>query len=377
MSPIQSANMRLVDSSQNSMRALPLTQERLKKAKQAFSTRCMDLTRAAGLLEMGCVPKAGDLVLARVSRIGQHKRIERVDGRRSHLFAGDEVVVCYGNRYAPDQFEALVPDGLQACELVAAGGIAAEVNCRHRSIAAATRLEPLGLLTDESGWVMNVQQGAKPRVSTETPLPPVIAVVGTSMNAGKTTSAARLIRGLVRAGKKVAAAKVTGTGAGGDYWMMQDAGAETVLDFTDAGFASTYCLDAKEIEGVFSRLVEQLAHTGAEAIVVEVADGLLQNETRSLISSELFQKTVSQLVFAASDAMGAVAGHHQLRQIGCEVTALSGSFTASPLAVREVQEQRLCPVLMKTELSDPQIAASLIDPDSPLEKAEDETAFSV
>ena len=45
---------------------------------------------------------------------------------------------------------------------------------------------------------------------------PVLIVAGTAMNAGKTTAAARLIKGLQRAGLRVGAAKVTGTGAGGD-----------------------------------------------------------------------------------------------------------------------------------------------------------------
>ena len=60
------------------------------------------------------------------------------------------------------------------------------------------------------------------------------------MNSGKTTTAAHLIKGLVQAGLKVGAAKLTGTGAVGDIWLMQDAGANLVLDFTDTGFPSTY-----------------------------------------------------------------------------------------------------------------------------------------
>ena len=55
---------------------------------------------------------------------------------------------------------------------------------------------------------------------------------------------ASIVRGLTAAGYRVAAGKVTGTGAGGDFHMFVDAGATRVLDFTDFGFSSTYLLDS-------------------------------------------------------------------------------------------------------------------------------------
>jgi len=351
---------------------------RLRSAKRAFSTRRVDFSRAVNLISSDYQPQVGDLLLARVGRVGHHKRIERPDGRRAHLFAGDEIIVCYGNRYAPDQFEGLVPDHLGECELVAAGGIAASVVCKHRSVAAATRLEPLGILADEQGRALNLSQFALAQPSTAgRDLPPVLAVVGTSMNAGKTTAAARLIRGLSRAGKRVASAKITGTGAGGDFWTMLDAGAQPVIDFTDAGLPSTHGVGLAELESVMSALLMHLHQSAPDAIVIEVADGLLQSETRRLIEGAVFNSLVDQVVFAAGDAMGAVAGYRQLQQTGCRIAALSGAFTAAPLAVREVQRELDCPVYQKTELSDPEVACSLIG--EPIAKADrvDETAASV
>ena len=48
-----------------------------------------------------------------------------------------------------------------------------------------------------------------------------------------------MVKGLTGAGYRVGAAKVTGTGAGGDLWLMRDHGAYEALDFTDAGMATT------------------------------------------------------------------------------------------------------------------------------------------
>lgn len=325
--------------------------------KRAFATRNVDLSLTTEL-RTDLAPAAGDLVLARVSRVGQHKRIERPDGRRSHLYAGDHVVVCFGARYAPDQFEAVVPDDLSACSLVAAGGIAGKVLSRHRSVATATALQPVGLLVDASGAALNVSASALPALSAS--LPPVITVLGSSMNAGKTTAAARMIRGLSREGLVVGAAKITGTGAGGDFWSMLDAGAHRVLDFTDAGLATTSNVSVEQLLDVLNTLTSQLAADGVDVIVLEVADGLLQKETAALLQHPAFKAAVDGVLFAAADALGAVHGEAYLQANHHNLLGLSGSFTASPLAVREVQASCDTPVFSKTDLSDPTIVSDLV-----------------
>ncbi|MGO2537899.1 MAG: DUF1611 domain-containing protein, partial [Brachybacterium tyrofermentans] len=92
----------------------------------AFSTRNVGafLRRAQGidLLTEGHTPQAGEVVLARVTSIGHHKRLESPVSRRQILFPGDEIVVAYGSRYAADQFLALVPEDLGPLHLAAAGG---------------------------------------------------------------------------------------------------------------------------------------------------------------------------------------------------------------------------------------------------------------
>ena len=99
---------------------------RLKQAKWAYTTRRINQDRLFQLLSGAVIPEAGDLVLARVEELGRHKRLELVSSRRATMFEGDEIVIVYGNRYAPDQFEGIVPDHLGRCRLVAAGGVADE-----------------------------------------------------------------------------------------------------------------------------------------------------------------------------------------------------------------------------------------------------------
>lgn len=312
-----------------------LAPARLGRAKRAYATRRVDLGQASGLLTGDYAPKAGDLLLARVDKLIQHRRLELIDGRRADLFPGDEIIVCYGNRYAPDQFEAEVPADLAPCHLVAAGGIAAECLSRNTKISAATRITPVGVLAGADGRPINLADFALPPRTAPLRRPPVTAVIGTSMNAGKTTTLANLALGLTRQGLRVGAAKVTGTGAGGDAWHMIDAGCELMLDFTDGGVPSTYKLPLAECEAIMETLVATLCAAGVDAILIEVADGILQDETRGLVQSETFRRLVDDVIFAAGDALGAAGGVAWLQSQGLNPIGVSGALTAAPLAIRE------------------------------------------
>jgi hypothetical protein len=278
------------------------------------------------------------------------------------LFVGDRIVVAYGNRYAPDQFEGVVPGDLGEVDLLAAGGVAGRVVASHAKMAPATRLAPVGLLHDADGRRINVRDHAISPV-LDAGRPASIAVVGTSMNSGKTTTTARLVRGLRAAGLRVGAAKVTGTGAGGDPWLMRDAGAHVVYDFTDAGVASTSLLDLPALQEIVDTLLSNLAAAGAEVAVFEVADGLLQPETAALVTSPKFARSVDGVIFVAGEAMGAAHGVQWLHAHGLPVVAVSGVLTSAPLAIREAQAATQLPVLTGDELATGEIAERLVSKD--------------
>lgn len=328
----------------------PVAIERLQRAKRGFVTRCADLRSATRLVTTGHAPRPGDLVLGRIERLRLHGRLELPSGRRSVLFPGDEYIGCYANRYPPDQFEAEVPQDLSSCNLVAAGGLTAHCVSRHASVKPASEVTPLGLLADADGRVLNLADFALPARPAPASRPTVTAVLGTSMNAGKTTVVADLALGMTRNGLRVGAAKVTGTGAGGDVWRMIDAGCKRVLDFTDAGYATTYKLPLRDCEAILETLIAELCATGVDTILIEVADGILQPETRELASSPVFQGLVDNVLFAAGDALSAANGVDWLERRGIDVVAVSGAVTASPLATRELASLTPLPILGRAVL---------------------------
>lgn len=299
-------------------------------------------------------PRAGDLVLAEVKRLGQHRRLELTNGRRSNMHVGDLIIAAYADRYAPDQFESHVPDDLRPAQLVASGGIVSKMLSRSSDVRNATDITPLGLIGDDRGTPLNLADFALPLAPDPTVAPRTIAVIGTSMNSGKTTTVHYLVHSLTKAGHRVGATKVTGTGSGGDYWVMLDAGAHSMLDFTDVGMASTYRQPMHLVEGTMRALLNSTAATGVDLTLVEVADGIYQQETSKLLDSQLFHDRIDAVIFAASDAMGAAAGVQYLTGLGHDVLAVSGKITRAPLAAREAAAVTGVPVLSLDDLQDPE-----------------------
>ena len=335
----------------------PLSSQRLEQAKWAYTTRRINQNLPKLLLSGSVSPEAGDLVLARVEELGHHKRLELVSSRRATMFEGDEIVVVYGNRYAPDQFEAIVPDHLGRCRLVAAGGVAARLLNRHDKAKSATRIKPLGLLADSEGHRINLSSTRLPKVDQLEPNPLVLVVAGTSMNSGKTTTCANLVKGFVRQKIKVAAAKFTGTGAGADYRSLVDAGANPVFDFIDAGYVSTYRVHREVLHDIVMTLGAHMASSEPDIIIVEVADGLLQRETARLFATPAFTDWIDGIIFAANDALGAQAGISWLTARQLPVFGITGVLTSSPLARREAEDICGLPVYQTRALSRPSVSS--------------------
>lgn len=341
-----------------------ISPDELSKVKRSFTTRRVPQHDICSIICSDAAPKIGDLVFAVVDKIGSHPKIELPNGRRAALSAGDMILVVYGNRYAPDQFEAVMPRNLEACHLVAAGGIASTKISKHDSMANPTRITPIGLAGNRRGEVLNVSQYA---VSLDTTRKDIAAVIvaGTAMNAGKTTTAASLVYALSTAGHKVAGIKATGTGAGGDVWLMSDKGAALTLDFTDAGLPSTYLAPGETIERNVLGLIGHAANLGCTTAVVEIADGLQHEETAAILQSSALLERACGVIFAANDALGAQAGVETLSRWGHKIIALSGQLTRSPLAIREASRCTALPVVTVGEIEAGALNSMIVHDRSP------------
>ena len=306
------------------------------RMKWTYVTHRLDTSHAARVVPITADAGPGSVVLARVVSIGKHKDVEDSTGRRRMLFPGDYIVGALGHRYATDQYEGRGTATRTAGHLLGIGGVCGEVVSKNERMVDPTLIEWIGLVADESGRPLDLRQFALPRAHGFAPASArTILSVGASMNAGKTTTAAQMIRTLTGEDMRVAAAKITGTACRKDPGMMEDAGAVRVLDFTDCGHASTAHCSADDLIAIAMDLRAALLTERPDYLVYEIADGVFQRETRILLEDPGFHSTIDAVLFAGPDSLACESGVRLLRGYGYNVVATAGIVANSRLGMEE------------------------------------------
>lgn len=296
-------------------------------------------------------PEAGDLIYGEISSIGQHKTLESKSARIHTLQEGSRAVFVLGNRYAPDYYESFVPEILgRSIDLTARSGMVGEVRTQNCLIAAPSVVNVLGYVCDGQGNVVNTRDHVKlfpkQRERTGKKRAKLILCVGTAMNSGKSRAAAACCYALSSAQKKARGAKITGTASLKDLLLMEDCGADRIVDFTYFGHPSTYMLDKVDLLDIFKNVDLKYGNNPANYLVMELADGILQRETRMLLESDEVRSRIHRLIFCGNDAFGVIGGIRLLKDIfGLVPDAVSGVCTSSPLHLRECSQFIDLPVL--------------------------------
>ncbi|MFW6163593.1 MAG: hypothetical protein ACODAJ_12550 [Planctomycetota bacterium] len=321
--------------------------------------------QVAAYLPIDRPPQVGDLVYGSVRYIGQHSSLENKEGRIHLIHDGTRAVFVFGNRYAPDYYEGVVPEEPgSTVDLLARSGLVGTVRCKSASVKDPTRVRLLGYVADPHGSVLNTRD--YPLIEPKTRVKKarrarMVLVVGTAMNSGKTLAAVACCWALRAMGHRVRAAKVTGTASLKDILHMEDAGAGPVADFTYLGFPSTYLLPEADLLRAFNTLDLRYANNPRNYWVVELADGILQRETAMLLAAEDVTSRIHRLIFTAGDAFGAIGGLRVLRErFGLVPDAISGLCSASPLGVRELGEFTDIPVFNNVQLDLRQLSDILV-----------------
>lgn len=293
--------------------------------------------------ELDRKPKLGDVVYGTISHIGEHSSLENKSGRIHMIHNGSSGVFVFGNRYAPDYYEGLVPNKKQEeVDLLARSGLVGEVKTKNALRKDPTRVKVLGYVCDENGEVINTLNHAviQPKYKIKKfPRAKLILVCGTAMNAGKSMAATACCWALSSLGHTVRGAKITGTASLKDILNMNDAGADHYADFTHLGFPSTYMLKSEQLMDIFDKMDLKYANNPKNYWVVELADGIMQRETAMLLASPEVQQRIHRLIFCAGDAFGAIGGLGVLKEkFGLTPDVISGVCSSSPLHLRELSE---------------------------------------
>ncbi len=308
----------------------------LRGAKWAWSARGLSAeTQYSVLSPSRRTPRPGDVALVRVERVGHHTRVMTAHEGRLRLYPGDRLIGVFGNRYATDGFEANVL-GTDELSMLTDAGMIGTVLSRHSSMKSPTRLSLAGFVADQDGAPLNLRQKLfTPRRTRGLP-PKTVLVVGSGMNSGKTTAAAKLTRALVEREVRVAACKLTGSVSYRDLSELRSTGADDVRDFSCYGFPSTYLADQTQLLDLFHTMLADAHECQPDVVVMEVADGVLQRETELLLTHPHVRESLHGVLLAATCSGSALFAIDRLARQGHRILGVSGVVTSSPLFVREL-----------------------------------------
>lgn len=184
---------------------------------------------------------------------------------------------------------------------------------------------------------------------------PVVLIIGTSMDSGKTVAAVAAVRELVAAGRRVAGAKVTGVGRLRDILAMEKVGAEPIMDFVDVGLPSTV-VPPDEYEHSLKLLCSKISASQPEVVVVEAGASPLEPYCGD-VAMKVLSDNVVMTVLCASDPY-AVLG--VMKAFGIKPDLVSGRSTSTEAGVRLIEKMtgvRALNVIDRT--TGPELAALL------------------
>ena len=335
------------------------------RIKQTISTRGVESYTINEAIVNTHQPSAGDVGLFEVIKVDRHKSLQCVDKRSQTIFDGDYILATFGSRYATAQYEGYVPEKpMPSYDIIGAGGVVGVVKSQNVALNDydPTSVRLIGYCCESDGTVINTLFRNKQRIPFTGDVPnqaKVILSIGSTMDSGKTTTAAHIARGLKTTGKQIAFIKLTGTVYTKDIDYVYDCGADVSMDFSNMGFPSTYLVDKPTILDIYQSLLHEIGKSNPEYIVMEIADGLYQRETSFLLADKAFMSTIHNVVFSCGDSLSVASGLNELASNGIHPCMVSGCFTMSPLLIEEVEARMSTPVHTIDQMMSGQLNAIL------------------
>lgn len=277
-----------------------------------------------------------------------YNQLELPSGRMAQVKRGDVIAGALGHRRALFGYSGHLPETLSVGDtvhLLNLGGVLGICNSVNPDLGRPFECEVLGtvltfpFLGERIGRPARI--GEAP-LDQDAPLDaggvPVVAIVGTCMNAGKTAAACALVRELVHRGYTVDAFKATGVSLRRDILAMEDSGARRTAIFTDLGVVSS---TAKNAAAVTRTLLTRLAAEKPDLIMVELGDGLLgAYGVDAILEDESIRNAMTAVVMAANDPVAAWGGIRILREVyGIEAVAVTGPATDNAVGTTIIEER--------------------------------------
>jgi len=276
-----------------------------------------------------------------------YNNLENAHGRMMRIKPGDRIAGVLGNRRGLYGYSGGVPEALSVGDeinVLNSGGILGRCTSYAPDVGEPFEAEVIGailsfpVLGERIGEPAHIGRNTIPEAIQLERSAPIVAVVGTSMNAGKTVAACQIIHGLTKKGLKVAGAKVTGVSLERDVLSMRDHGASQILSFNDAGLASTSRANAAEAA---RRIVSELNRQKPDLIVLELGDGLLgEYGVQSVLADKELIQHVTTVVLSANDQVGVLGAKPLVKEsYGLDIAVVTGPVTDNEVGIRYVEQE--------------------------------------
>lgn len=232
---------------------------------------------------------------------GEHESytVETPDGSPVDIWPGDVLVGALGTRAATleatGSWEAVGED--MKMHSLTSAGVIGRMTSKSIDSGPVIEVRYLGHAVRE-GRAVNMADFITPTESRALEAP-VILIIGTSMDSGKTVAAVAIVRELVAMGLKVTGAKVTGVGRLRDTLAMKHAGASDIFDFVDVGLPSSV-VPTDEYRDRLNLLTAKIQATEPDVVVIEAGASPLE-PYRGEVAMETLADSVTCTVLCASD----------------------------------------------------------------------------
>jgi hypothetical protein len=276
-----------------------------------------------------------------------YNQLELPSGRMAGIKRGDVIAGALGHRHALFGYSGVLPKQLavgDTIHLLNLGGVLGHCTSVNPDLGKPFECEVLGCVLSFPFLGERIGRPAKIGEMTldyDAPLVtrgvPVVAMVGTCMNAGKTAAVCAMIREMAHAGLVVDGIKTTGVSLRRDILAMEDAGARRTAIFTDLGVVSS---TGRNAPAVTRTLMTQLAAEGPDLLMVELGDGLLgAYGVDAILSDTAIRDALTAVVLAANDPVAAWGGVRILRETyGIEPVAVTGPATDNAVGTTIITE---------------------------------------
>jgi hypothetical protein len=331
--------------------------------RPVFLDKVASVTRACGLKrevrvspEIPC--EEGVVVAVRVlNDKSTYNQVELPSGRMAQVQRGDVVAGALGHRHALFGYSGHLPVALapgDTLQILNLGGVLGICDSVNPNLGRPFDAEVLGsvlafpFLGERIGVPARV--GEK-RLDLAAPLEthgvPVVALVGSCMNAGKTAAACALVQEFAHRRLRVDGLKATGVSLRRDVLAMEDAGARRTSIFTDLGVVTTTAANAPALARTLVSRLADGGHARPDVIVAELGDGLIgAYGVDAILAAADLRGAFTAVVLAANDPVAAWGGVEILaREYGIRPVAVTGPATDNAVGTSLIEARTGVPAV--------------------------------